>query len=176
MVEGWLKINGVDTLMARLKKMADDAHGTVKAGVLEGATNAGGKDVLEYAPVQEFGGRIPVTAKMSGFLAANYGIHLRKDTRQIVIPPRSFLRTAYAKHRQEWVDVLTRAINAGKPGLEYVGAKMQDDIIAQIASSMPPPNSPATDYIKEQDAPVNVGRTLMHTGTLAHAIDYEVTR
>lgn len=171
------KLEGGEALLAKLQKLAD-ARGSVRAGVLEGAANADGKSVLEYAPVQEFGGRIPVTDRMRGFLAANYGIRLKKTTTAIVIPPRSFLRTAYQEHRGEWFDILARALKAGREpaaALEYAGIRMQDDIVAQIASSMPPANSPATDLIKQQDAPANVGRTLMHTGTLAHSIAYEVT-
>lgn len=171
------KLTGGEALLAKLQKLAD-ARGSVRAGVLEGAANADGKSVLEYAPVQEFGGHIPVTDRMRGFLAANYGIRLKKTTTVIVIPPRSFLRTTFKEHKDEWIDILARALKAGKePGvaLEYVGIRMQDDIVQQIASNMPPPNSPATDFIKQQVAPANIGRTLMQTGTLVHSIDYEVT-
>ena len=171
------KLTGGEAILAKLQKLAD-ARGSVKAGILEGATNPDGKDVLDYAPIQEFGGSVPVTDKMRGFLAAAYGIHLRKSTATINIPPRSFLRTTFKEHKDEWVNILARALKAGKgpeEALEYAGIRMQDDIVAQIASNMPPPNSPATDFIKSQVAPANVGRTLMHTGTLVHSIDYEVS-
>lgn len=172
-----VEMTGGEAILAKLKKLAD-ARGSVKAGILEGATNAAGTDVLTYAPIQEFGGSIPVTEKMRGFLAANYGIHLKKSTATINIPPRSFLRTAFKEHKGEWVEILARALQAGKEpeaALEYAGIRMQDDIVAQIASNMPPPNSAATDFIKSQIAPANVGRTLMQTGTLVHSIDYEVS-
>ena len=172
------RLEGSESVMAALRKLSD-ARGRVKAGVTEGAANDNGKDVLAYAPVQEFGGHIPVTDKMRGFLAANYGIHLRKDTTHITIPPRSFLRTTLQEKGNEWVTFLGRALNAGrKPedALELVGGRMQDDIIAKINSNMPPPNSAATNFIKQQDAPAAMGKTLQHTGTLIHSINYEVEK
>lgn len=171
-----VEVRGRDSLMDRLRKYLK-LRGDVRAGVLSGATTPDGKSVLEYAPVQEFGGHINVTPKMRGFLAANYGIYLNATTTEINIPPRPFLRTTMQAHKDEWIKILGKAINAGKDAqtaLEYVGIRMRDDIIAQIASNMPPPNSAATDLIKQKDAPANVGRTLMHTGTLAHSIEYEV--
>lgn len=169
------KLEGVEVLMAKLQKLAN-IGGMVKAGVLEGAKNADGKDVLDYASIQEFGGQIKVTDKMRGFLAVNYGIHLRKDTTHITIPPRSFLRSTYQKHRREWFDIVARAIKEGKGelALEYAGMRMQDDIIQTIQGNMPPPNSAATTMIKQKIAPAAVGKTLMQTGTLVHSINYEV--
>lgn len=172
-----VSVRGGETILQHLEELAE-AKGLVKAGILEGAANAEGRDVLDYAPVQEFGGHIAVTPKMRGFLSAQYGIHLKKSTTHITIPPRPFMRTTFEEHWQEWVELLAGYLRSGvasEIALEYVGMRMQDDIIAQIASNMPPPNSPATDMIKRREAPANVGRTLMHTGTLAHSIDYEVT-
>lgn len=161
-VQGWLAGAG--------------AH-SVKAGVLEGATNADGKSVLDYAPIQEFGGSIPVTQKMRVFLGMTYGIWLRKAKTHISIPPRSFMRTTFAAKRKEWVSYLGKALKAGTPvatALEYVGIKMQDDIIETIKSSLPPPNSEMTTMIKQIEAPATVGKTLQMTGTLVHAIKYQL--
>lgn len=168
-------MSGKEALLARLEAMAN-LGGMVKAGVLEGAKTADGKSVLDYAPIQEFGGQIKVTDKMRGFLAVNYGIHLRKDTTHITIPPRSFLRSTYQKHKREWFDIVARAIKAGKGelALEYAGIRMQDDIIQTIQGNMPPPNSAMTTMIKQKVAPAAVGKTLMQTGTLVHSINYEV--
>lgn len=168
-----VSMTGADSIIQQLEKLAD-AKGLVKAGILEGAQN---KDVLEYAPAQEFGAKIKVTAKMRGFLAANYDIHLKASTTHIVIPPRPFMRTTFQQHWREWVEILASALRAGvaaEVALEHVGMRMQDDIIAQILSNMPPPNSAATTMIKQKEAPGAVGRTLYKTGRLAHSIDYQV--
>lgn len=42
------------------------------------------------AKVQDEGAVIPVTDKMRGFMAANFGIYLRAETTHIVIPGRNF--------------------------------------------------------------------------------------
>ena len=169
-----VSISGGDALLQRLRDLAR-SNGLVKAGILEGSRNAA--EVLEYAPIQEFGGQIEVTPKMRGFLAANYGIYLKASKTHITIPARSFLRTTFLEHWQEWRDIIAQALAAGYPpdvALEYAGIRMQDDIIAKIQSSMPPPNSEATNLIKRQTAPEMVGRTLQHTGQLVHSIWYEV--
>lgn len=161
-LQGWLPGSG--------------AH-AVKAGVLEDATGAGGKSVMDYAPIQEFGGSIPVTQKMRFFLGMTYGIWLGRAKTHITIPPRSFMRTTFAAKRKEWVSYLGKALKAGTPvatALEYVGIKMQDDIIQTIKSNLPPPNSAMTNKIKELVAPGALGKTLQMTGTLVHAIKYQL--
>lgn len=170
-----VSISGGDAILQRLRDLAR-SNGLVKAGIVEGSRNAA--EVLKYAPIQEFGGQIEVTPKMRGFLAANYGIHLKASKTHITIPARSFLRTTFQEHWQEWRDIIAQALAAGYPpdvALEYAGIRMQDDIIAKIQSSMPPPNSEATNLIKRQEAPEMVGRTLQHTGQLVHSIWYEVS-
>ena len=56
---------------------------------------------------------------------------------------------------------------------------MRDKIVLTIKSNLPPPNSAATNLIKSIDAPGAIGEggegmTLQHTGSLVHAIKYEV--
>lgn len=170
-----VNIDGMDRILEKLASIAGD--GKVKAGVLEGATNAKGTSVLQYAPIQEFGGIIPVTKKMRGFLAAVYGIYLKKTTGVISIPSRPFLRTTYEQNADKWVEHLGRAIEAGRSvedALELVGMEMEDDIINTIKSNLPPPNSEATNKIKAQEAPAALGKTLQFTGTLIHSIKHEV--
>ena len=180
-----VNLEGYDKLIAKLKKLAD-AHGSVKAGVLEGADNGEGKNVLEYAPIQEFGGSITVTDKMRGFLAANYGIHLKKSTATIDIPPRSltidipprsFLRTTFAEMKDEWVKLLASSLKSGmsiEDALENVGADMEQEIVQRIANGIPPENSDATNLIKQQEKPGMVGHTLQYTGSLVKAIKHRV--
>lgn len=145
-----MSLEGYEELIAKLHKLAD-ARGSVKAGILEGATNDEGTNVLDYAPFLEFG-----TAGM---------------------PARPFLRTTFAKHRSEWVDIIAKALTAGadpETALEYAGTTMQADIVDQIKSNMPPPNSPSWVRYKQKHAPANANNTLMFTGTLVHSIAYEV--
>lgn len=146
-----VEMTGGEAVLAKLKKLAD-ARGSVKAGVLEGATNAEGTNVLDYAPFLEFG-----TAGM---------------------PARPFLRTTFANHKTEWMGIIAKALKGGaspEAALGYAGTQMEADIVDQIKSNMPPPNSPSWVRYKLKHAPANANNTLMFTGTLVHSIDYEVS-
>lgn len=150
---------------------------SVKAGVLETATTNNGKSVLDYAPIQEFGGSIRVTKKMRYFLGLHYGIWLKKTKGSINIPPRSFMRTTFAQHNRKWVAIMARFLKQRAPieaALSYVGREMQADIEQTILSNMPPPLSEMTKKIKAIEAPASVDRTLYATGTLAHSIRYQI--
>ncbi len=81
-----------------LKKLAQEMNKSysVKVGLLG---NKGGSeevspnlDMAGLGAVQEFGARIKVTDKMRGYLAYAFGVHLKKTTKEIVIPPRSWLQ------------------------------------------------------------------------------------
>jgi len=157
-------------LKKRLDALVKAGKPLVVAGITEGP-------VLEYAPIQEFGGTINVTEKMRGFLGAMYGIHLRKTTKTISIPSRPFLRTTWKRNNGKWSEYLARALRAGQSprmALELVGTMMEDDIRKTLDSNLPPPNSEATTRIKEQEAPTSVGRTLYFKGELYKSITHEV--
>ena len=150
---------GSEAILAKLQKLAD-ARGSVKAGILENATSQGEMgtntiertSVLDYAPFLEFG-----TAGM---------------------PARPFLRTTFANHKHEWVEIVAKALKGGAmpdAALEYAGITMVANIVDQIKSNMPPPNSASWVRYKQKHAPANAYNTLMFTGTLVHSIDHEVT-
>lgn len=63
----------------------------------------------KYAPVHEFGARIPVTDKMRGFLHWK-GIHLKKSTTEIVIPQREWFKPTVDKSRPSIVQKMEAAI------------------------------------------------------------------
>lgn len=69
---------------------------SVKVGILanKGGTDEVSKnlDLASLAAIMEFGARIKVTDKMRGYLAYAFGVHLKKTTKEIVIPPRSWLQ------------------------------------------------------------------------------------
>ena len=76
--------NGVPALLDRLRELESYQ---VAVGIL----SKSGGDMLMIANVHEFGCSIPVTDKMRGFLAYEYGVHLKRDTNVIKIPERSFV-------------------------------------------------------------------------------------
>lgn len=54
--------------------------------------------ILMIAHVNEFGWQIEVTDKMRGYLGAT-GLHLKKETTNINIPERSFIRGGYDENK-----------------------------------------------------------------------------
>jgi len=58
-------------------------------GFIAGVGIPEGKQTM-IAKVQDEGAVIPVTQKMRGFMAANFGIYLRAETSHIIVPGRNF--------------------------------------------------------------------------------------
>ena len=171
-----IKVEGVEQVLAKLKKLPH--QGGVKAGVLDNEKSGGG-EVLDYAPIQEFGGVIPVTKKMRGYFGAVFGVHLRKDKAVITIPSRPFMRLTYQDKHKEWLQDLIKGIKAGideNTLWELIGTRMMDDIQATIRSNLPPANSSLTRAIKEKEYPTHANDTLRMSDKLHNSIDYEVLK
>ena len=64
---------------------------------------------VSIAAVQEFGATIRVTDKMRGYLHS-VGLHLKPDTKAIVIPPRPFLRPAWEEGQEEVHEIITEEV------------------------------------------------------------------
>lgn len=87
----------------KVKKQLAILDGTgVEVGVLNG-------EHAWLAAIHEYGCNIPVTPKMRAFLHYN-GLHLKKDTTQIVIPERSFLRAGYDDSREAVMDKASKLL------------------------------------------------------------------
>lgn len=63
------------------------------------------------AKVQDEGAVIPVTDKMRGFMAANFGIYLRAETTHIVIPGRNFWSQSVKQAQSDAKKELSRFMN-----------------------------------------------------------------
>ena len=84
-------------ITGKMKKIAKalSKYYTVKIGLL---ANQGGSepvsdnlDLAGLGAVQEYGARIPVTDKLRNFFRWKFGVNLRKSTKEIEIPARSWL-------------------------------------------------------------------------------------
>lgn len=159
----------VDDLLANLREL-ESMYVTV--GIL---SKAGG-EMLMIANVHEFGCNIPVTNKMRGFLAANFDVHLRADTKVIKIPERSFVRSAYdnkaSKIKASGEDLIAKVVEGSMSARVFytlLGQTCADTIrqylVAEVNS---PPNSEMTIKAKGSSNP------LVNTGQLAAAITYEI--
>lgn len=161
--------NNVPDLLARLRELESYS---VAVGIL---SKAGGQ-MLMIANVHEFGCSIPVTKKMRGFLAYNYNVHLRKDTKEIKIPERSYVRTSYDSKSGEvgssGDELITRVVDgdmSAKSFYELLGQTCADTIRDYLINNVkaPPLSSMAIEH-KGSSNP------LVDTGQLAAAISYEV--
>lgn len=122
----------------------------LRVGILEGATNSvTGEKIAPYAAANEFGAP--------------------------GIPSRPFMRSTIAIKSGTWAKGFARMLQAGRPAeqaLELLGNRMAEDVQETIKSNMPPPNSPAT---RERKNAHGAGKgTLIDTGSMLRAVDYEV--
>lgn len=145
--------------------------------VVIGITAKNDSKLIMIANVHEYGCDIPVTDKMRGFFAYNFDIHLKKDTKVIKIPERSFIRSGFDKCNEKFADyqdILMSVVDgdiSAKTFYEIIGQggadRMRDFLINEVKS---PANSGLTMKIKGSSNP------LVDSGRLANAIDYEVRR
>lgn len=133
-------------------------------------------EILMIANVQEFGCNIKVTDKMRNYLHA-IGLHLKKTTREIRIPERSFIRSGFD-------DKESKIRNTANKYLEQVlGMELSADaffntlgeyIVGQLQEYMTdlriPPNHPFTIEQKGSSNP------LIDTGRLRQSITYRIKR
>lgn len=135
-----------------------------------------GGDILMIANVNEFGCRIKVTDKMRSYLHV-IGIHLKKDTKEINIPERSFVRGSYDENKNKIIDnadkLLEKVINLELPVSVFFDA-LGEYIVGLVQEYMTdlksPPNHPTTIVNKKSSNP------LINTGRLRQSITYKVVR
>ena len=80
-----------------LKVMEELSKKKVQIGVFRGDA---GDEIMIRASVNEFGISIKVTDKMRAYLHYN-GLHLKKETKEIKIPERSYFREGFDKKLKE---------------------------------------------------------------------------
>ncbi len=138
----------------------------VKVGVLAedkglDTHTAGGPTIAEIAAVHEFGSH---------------------DGR---IPERSFMRSTFAEHRAEYVEIMRKLLVQlvdqkidVKTLLGRLGLKISIDMRKKITiDGVPPPNAPSTVAAKlalSKPGAMKSVRTLVDTGQLVRAITYAV--
>lgn len=174
---------------------------SIKVGILqpEGSKKVEGTDLnmAELGAVHEFGATINVTEKMRNYLHSQ-GLHLRKDTTQINIPARSFLRTPIlgAKGRKEIEKAIENNIpddlNDAKDLKENTISKLMDDLAHEVAvaallqvqkafynDGIKPPTKDISKKMRKYNpaAPtlVDRGTTVGNVGLLG-SISYEVKK
>lgn len=160
----------VDEFLQKLEEL-DGMY--VEVGILSSA----GGEMLTIASVQEFGANITVTDKMRGYMAANFGVHLKQSTTSIKIPERSFIRSSFdAKQEQiyEQEELLAMVLEGQMTARGFYEALGQtcvdiikDYLINEVNS---PANSSLTTSIKGSSNP------LVDTGKLVNSITYQIKK
>lgn len=175
------KINS--NILDGLKGLKD---GTVEIGWFEDTKYSDGTSVAMVAEVQEFGATINVTEKMRGYFAAN-GFPLKKDKGQIVIPPRSFMRTTVDENQSEWKqhvkgDLAKTIENGGDTikVLDRLGLEVKGDIQQKISSIQSPPLSGMTIEMRQRrkangKTVGNLTKPLVEEGIMLNTIQSRTT-
>lgn len=117
----------------------------IQVGVFDGG------EIGMIAAVHEYGAKIPVTQKMRGWFAAN-GYPLRKDTKYIIIPERSFIRGGY----DAYIDKTAEKVETLLPhviSLALDSSAFLDAIGTDLASHI-------KKYMNELDNPPNADMTI----------------
>lgn len=159
--------NNIDKVMRNLKQLGGKQ---IKVGLF----GSDSSELVMIGAVHEYGAEIPVTPKMRAWFAAN-GYPLKKETKVIKIPERSWLRSGYdenidkiARKIEEMVpDVIEGNVNP-KLFMDAIGMEFAGLIQKKMRDLKDPPNSQMTIERKGSDNP------LIDTGRLVGAIRHEI--
>lgn len=149
------------------RKIKEMSQREVRVGIL------GDAELAMAARSNEYGAKIPISEKMRNYLNA-LGLHLKKTTKYIIIPERSFFRSAFdlRKNINKVVNIAEQVFNQDSSVniiLDKIGLYMTGAIQQKIRSNIPPANHPFTT---EQKGGKN--KTLINTGRMAQGITHKV--
>lgn len=145
-------LKGGEGLKVALAQMAGES-GTLRAGLLEGATYPDGTPVAAVAAFNEFG--------------------------TLHTPARPFMRSTVQKNGKRWAKGFAILIKGQQykylKALNLLGGQVVGDIKVSVATWQTPPNSAETTR-RKQGKGTNAGHPLVETGHMMKSIDYEVTK
>lgn len=163
-----VKIKTIKDDFYKMKKTANALNGRkINVGVLTG-------EHTWLAGIHEYGCRITVTDEMRGYLNSQ-GLHLKKSTKEIVIPERSFLRTGFDQNHLRILEEAESLI-----GLVLDGIITPDDLYDHIGNAL---TEAVKDYAEDLRSPANHPFTvqrknssnpLVGSGDMVDGINYEV--
>lgn len=165
-----VSLNINQNLLNRIRNLKS---GKVEVGWYEDTRYDDGTQVAKVAEINEFGATIKVTDKMRKWFAWQ-GFPLNKNTTEIHIPARSFIRSTCDEKNNEWSDILNSRLKkvfegelTMKQALEQLGLVIKGDIQEKITQITTPPNSGMTVAMKGKDKP------LINTGFMQETISVE---
>lgn len=156
-------IRDIDKGMNELRKRVKDGNARVKIGV-QGDDALKGKKLSGGGQTEEI--NIVSVATFHEFGAEGNGVN---------IPERSFLRATIDANRSKYQSMLTKGMTdvvdmklTQEQALNFIGTKVQADVVRRINEGINPPNSPRTVRAKGSSTP------LIDTGQLKQSITYIV--
>lgn len=162
----------VRTVLNKFPRMQAAVEGLCGARVRVGAKG----ESAWLAGIHEYGCHIPVTEKMRAYLHSQ-GLHLRKSTKVIVIPERSFLRTGFDLGEEQILNAVDKTVGRVLGGemdegamLRMVGLLLKSSVQDQARDLRDPPLHPFTVKRKGSSNP------LVSTGDMIEHIGYEVVK
>jgi len=139
-----------------------------KAYLLTGFFTSEQASIASY---NEFGADIDVTPKMRGYFAKHFGVYLKKDTTQIKIPARPFMRTTVDEYGDQWVKQVAILAKKYHYDMEKVFSLMGETVMNNLKTVMQSgdfkENSAFTLAHKQGNVP------LINTGDLRDSISYD---
>ncbi len=123
------------------------------------------------ATTLEYGAHIRVTDKMRGYFGAVFGVHLKKDTQEIVIPARPFMQRTIEEHGDEWVLKVAQLAK-----LHHYDMKKVFDIMGEIVMNDLKTVMQSGDFIENSAitlAHKQGSKPLIDTGDLRDSIAYD---
>ena len=158
-----------------LNRIRNIKSGKVEVGWREDTKYDDGTQVAKVAEINEFGATIKVTDKMRKWFLVQ-GFPLNKNTTEIHIPARSFVRSTCDEKNKEWSDILNSRLQKVFEGeltmeqaLLQLGLVIKGNIQEKITQITTPPNSAMTVAMKGKNKP------LINTGFMQETIDVEVS-
>ncbi|EOF5040203.1 hypothetical protein ACK1M2_001721 [Providencia rettgeri] len=185
--------SGLEKYLADLEKRLNATE--VKVGFFPDATYSDGTPVATVAYANEYGatinqqartGTIYRSMKKDGSFARNGRFVKAKSSNfatshdipahTVNIPPRPFFRNAIDKHKEEWVEDISKSIASGedaKSVLARVGGLIQGDVQTSISELTEPALSSATLAARRSRGNGNTN-PLTDTKTMIGSVNYEV--
>ena len=162
------------------RKLKEIGNRRIKVGWFKEATYDGKTPVAQVALWNEYGHTANVTPKMRGWFSAQ-GIHLRKDTKQINVPPRPFLRPCCDENRGKWKQEMGNGVQAVLEGnvsagqmTEMIGGMVAGDLQESISKVRTPPLSTATVMLRNNRKGQASDQPLNDTGYMIATVTYKV--
>ena len=143
-----------------------------------GQTVSSDETMLKIAYVHEYGWDIKVTPKMRAFLH-HMGIHLKKDTKHIHIPERSYIRRGFEEGKASFNQAMNTLIGEYFKGkitadelLEALGRQALTDTVGNMGVG----TTPITAITMANRKHSASSTPLTDTGTLFNHITYRIVK